>query len=227
MPLKNPELTKFTTQSPILASYSASDLITGISYEVFYGYTHKETTTLAYGIDKETLIAEEFTTTGTQSSDTFTKTMDLDFDSAELNVARTIGGTMKINFMTGAGSTATSNTANQTYVIFKLRKWDGSTETEIANVQSSTVSQGASNRMDYDVRNVEMTVPQTHYQAGEQIRITCEVWARRSAANSGTIYFAHDPQDKVDTTSFPEGITAGRRPESSQLKFLIPFRIDL
>ena len=118
-----------------------------------------------------------------------------------------------------AGGTATL------YVIPKIRKWDGSTETEIASTTSETLSQTVPSSTNYTFsKSFTVQVPVTTYalKGGETLRLTIEVYeAYDEAGKSVTVYLAQDPQNRADDNSIIPA--AG----STQLKADIPFRIDV
>ena len=138
---------------------------------------------------------------------------DLDFD-VELNLPRSIKGDAIITIPFGfhGNSDATPATG---YVIAKIRKWDGTSETEIVSVQSETtsiISTSNYNDQIYALRLPITTVQ--NFKKGETLRLTIQAYA----GGSGKIYWrlGHDPMDRTLGTF-----------DTSQLRAQIPFVLDL
>lgn len=131
------------------------------------------------------------TTTATCSSTSMTKLMDLDYDSSALELPKNIKGNTIVNLKwsikNNSGSSATSFDAK---AIVKLRKWDGSSETEIASGESKVYS---GNLTTSQTTTVETTIafdtPLAHFKKGEDIRLTIEIWGDKTGGETMTFTF--------------------------------------
>lgn len=136
------------------------------------------------------------TSSGTISGDTEQKVIDIDFDSSEFKIPRTIEGTALFRCGIGLNSSANGDSA---YIIIKLRKWDGSTETEIASVQSETVTISGSTPKEYSFTLSTEITTRTIIKKDEQLRITVEVWTTNF--DTDNVLFPHRADDgEISTT---------------------------
>jgi len=155
----------------------------------------------------------------TENDTSFAKTIDIDFDLTAFNLPRRIRGTGRCQINFGGGELQPNN-SGETYIICRIRKWDGSSETEIASGQSQTrviASNVANNR---ETGNIPITIPLTSYKKGETLRVTIEQWSKKTSSSVFTARFAHDPQD-TDQTEF------GGTDFFTTLKVQIPYVIDV
>ncbi|KKM26266.1 hypothetical protein LCGC14_1586470 [marine sediment metagenome] len=214
----DPKLQKFTTASPVVASYSYTDIAEGTGMQIFYGSNSKEESTYSYHLLGTAIASDEIETKANSTAEGNVKMLDLDFDISEFNMPRDLKGTayISIPFMAHEASGATS-----AYVIAKLRKWDGSSETEIASSQSDTINP-ASGVLERQKLLVRIVVPSTHFKKRETLRLTLEGWG---ATTSGeiNITIGHDPKGRI-TTDFPG--TEDYK-VTTTLEVHIPFKLDL
>lgn len=209
-------------QPQAIASFNFSDIDEGTGVIILFGYTSET----SVGADEHlttqsSIFSKEIETSVTTSVDsTFVKHIDLDFDLSPFNFPKTIEGTAF--FQAGLGLQRTTGTLSG-FIIVKVRKWDGSTETEIASVQSDTLDTGGSDRK--RIMTVTFSIPRTHFKKGETLRITVEGWSKVvGGAATMTIAIGHDPRNRdgtvlVPSTDDPDTIT--------QMIAHIPFRIEL
>ncbi len=195
----NYNFTELASGSGIITLYAGKDQSAGIlSVSPFYS-------------DK---IATNSTTLGT----TYAKEIDMDFD---LSINKPI--TLKGNAFFSVPITFTHGTGNHyAYCIVKVRKWDGSTETDIASGTSTTWKGAYAHSAEIRaVRLVKVNVPLTLFKKGETLRITVEVWAK-SDQSPRQVFLGHDPMGRIfwdGSTEFTDWPT--------QLKCNIPLRIDI
>ena len=218
----------FTTTSQINAVYTYSDVADGTGVLVFQGFTHKEDTTLGYALSQTAMYPNDLYTKGTTTSASFTKILDLDFELSSFNLPRTLKGIARCEATLGAGIAATSNATGSVYAILKIRKWDGTTETEIANAQSETHVNGTNLAIEWKTVNFEVNISsQTQFTVGDQLRLTMEIWGKRTSGggNNTEVYLLHDPINRTDATSIPQD--EGGVPVKSTLKFHVPFKLDV
>ncbi len=210
-----------------IATYDYIDIAEGTGVIKFQGF---ETETVSagnfdYNLSRNTLISTEIETTSADVSLVVTpgtKLLDLDFDLAQFNLPKIIKGTAYIGTSFAITDTGGAGSANG-YMIYKLRKWDGSSETEIASVQSITRTTGASS---CERVSLPLTIPKTHFKKGDILRLTIEGWAFESGGDAtGKITAAHDPSNSEGTII----ISANFQGETftTKLDVHIPFVIDL
>jgi len=212
-----------------IASYNYYDLQEGSGVTVFYGGTHKETTTEAFYLSTNADYANSVTTYADTTSGSAVKVLDHDYDLA-FNMPKRIKGKLRAIFSIG-NTTSVSGKAHETYAIVKVRKWDGTTETEIANAQSEThVRSAAQYIADSRTINVEVNISTLQkFNKGETLRITIEIWAKSSdGADGNRSGYGHDPRDRNDPGV--EGSTGTKIIEDTDttvLTFHVPFVIML
>lgn len=219
MPL-DPKLTKFSTTSPLLASFDYIDLADGTGTRIFYGYSTRSSAGGDYHLSRQQVFASDVAAEDNRSATTFTNMLDLDYDLSEFNFPQTIKGTATI---TCCFNGAASSPDTKIRVIVKVRKWDGSNETEIASVQS----------IDYTdplvkVITMNITIPRTNFKKGETLRLTMEHWGQRDGG--GTVYLSagQDPQNRDwnSGSGFTDITPSSDDPPSiTQLVFHCPFEI--
>ena len=150
----------------------------------------------------------------------FTQDFDHDYD-IEFRLPRVIKGQLIANVPLGLKRT----TANDLHVraTIYVRKWDGTTETEIAsNVGTDYGGMTAADKRMMDA--IDVTIPETHFKAGESLRITVLIESHTINTGSGDwCYYGHDPYDR----SSDEGDIVDFSTYPSTLSFLVPFKVDL
>ena len=207
MPL-DPKFTKFTTVSPIIISYSFTEIADGTGIAHLKGASGKLTTADLFSGPE--LSAESSSTSSTQI-------IDHNFDLSPFNLPRTMKGTATVNFCYAFSGTGTGKNIT---LKFKFRKVElDSNVVEIAE-WTQTFS-NTSNRVSVGFRDI--TIPKTYFQKGETLRITFEGWM--TVIDSGTfrITLGIDPQDRDGTYIVPSTDT----PKSTtKLDFYIPFEIQ-
>ena len=134
---------------------------------------------------------------------------DLDFDSSILQVPRTIEGDCYVR-VSLADAAAGGAFPNGTVITAKLRKWDGTTETEIANAVSTTKDLTDAGHI---TQTLKIAVPRTHFKKGDLIRMTILV----STTDNDDYWLGHNPADNA-IESFDAG--------NSRLVVAIPFKLD-
>ena len=212
-----------------ISSYSYTDIAEGTGVVNYKGANNKQDTTLTYYLSINSMASNDITTQGTTTTlTTFTKILDLDFDIV-FNLPKTIKGMAYINIPVGGRTTTSAPNGWQAYAIIKLRKWDGSTETEIAQAQTETTSGGggAVNIKESKVMNVKIDASssKTHFKKGETLRVTVELWGTRTGSNNQNVGFGHDPKGRTDNTAANGGIIEDT--DSTQFLISIPFLLDL
>lgn len=227
----------FSQQREFLANYDWIDLIAATGYLIFDGFNAINSTgnnyTLFDSSHASKVVADYSTNSGTVGAyTTFTtfaataddgqanKDLDIDFDTSEFQLPRTIKGDV-IARVTLGGDDITGAIVDSVYITAKLRKWDGSSETEIASATSATESAISPSEIVPHTLIINVANP-TLIKKGEQIRLTIEVYTQD--AGGGTIRLAHDPNDSAieEDDGGAGAMTAG----STRLTVAIPFRLD-
>ena len=180
MPLATPQLTEFTTPSPVIASYDFDSLASGLNYRYFYflvtgdasaQYSLQDNAN-TYSTTKETIRFGIGTTT-------------LTFDSPAFHIPRTIKGTAYLSFGVYHSLGALANTYQA-----QLWKWDGASATAITSQLTKTVGIGVFET----VYSFEMPCTETLIAEGEQLRII--IIMTIPAGGAGTrMVFGHDPKN--------------------------------
>lgn len=202
-----------------VASYDFGDIITGTAYQIFYLGETKEDSTLSYVLSPNEFYShdiERATSITAKGQAAFTKVLDTDYD-IPVNIPQTMYGVgiVSINVLT---TDVVGNGVLSVYYIAKLRKWDGTTETDIATAQCETT--GADGGTTKRICTVHLDIPKTHFAIGSTIRLTIEVWAKNAdTSNNGFVAYGQDPKNR-------EGAYLGAN-EMTQSVFYAPFKPDL
>ena len=160
----DPKLQKFTTASPVLSNFNYTDIADGTGVSVFF--LHKTTTsiTTSYKLGTQVLY-------GATRSTSISETLDDDYDLTAFNIPRTVEGTGLIEIPWGLSIGGASGTVTLT-ITATLRKWDGTTETDIASVISPTASQvntGADTGA-VGFFTLPIVIPATVFSSGDVLR---------------------------------------------------------
>jgi len=223
----NPVPVQYRQSASAIASYSFKDIASNTGIITFYGANstnetlHSLTTTSPY--------SETVLTVGTITSDTATKVIDLDFDVV-MNTQRTLNGNLVASVPFGIAYKETSTDVGELYIIVKLRKWDGTSETEIANAQGKNLRSVGSNSPK-TIDAITVAVTNSVIKSGETLRITIELWALKLAGTNGMeAMLGHDPQNRItclwntinggDTRDYTFGAD-----DPTALKFDVPFKL--
>ena len=202
-----------------LVNFDYIDFAEGTGIIVLYAANSMADTTKSYLLTKSIVYSNN---KSTKSGDyaggaAANKLLDLDYDLAPFNLPKNMVGTAYISVPILAGQVG--GTITETYIIAKLRHWDGTTETEIASSQSETVTEDVPNK----ILLVKITVPLTHFKKGETLRLTIEGWMKDAAGgNARNMWIGHDPKSRIDTDLF-ETIDMN----ITQLAAHIPFRLGV
>ena len=204
-----------------VASYNYTDMAEGTGVTMFYlAATHGDNILTPNQIYSE--VIEHSTGAHILTTD-FVKNMDVDYDLSAFNSPRTVKGTAYINF---TGHIWKSGTAVVTAKFtIKVRKWDGTTETEIGSATTAEISSPGS-AADYILTALAIPLTQTHFGIGDVLRVTIEGYDKEAAHFSDTtnvLIVGQDPMNRdgtyiIPSTDNPVSIT--------QTKIWIPFKIE-
>ncbi len=196
MPLP-PKLTKFTTASPSIATYSWETLASGTGYIRFYpARTTLTGAVLGEFLSEQIVYSNPIINTGVPSTqDTFTKDEDIDFDIV-INSTRTVRGFAIVNVPFGVRHQITGST--DVYIIVKIRHFDGSTETDLGSAQGNPLSAnntGASYNARIECFAIDLS--ERIFKSGDILRVTIELWSKWNINSTGRgYYFGHDPKNR-------------------------------
>jgi len=207
------------SQETAIASYDYTDIAAGTGNILFYGAATTITgSSTDYKLTESPFICDPVKTKeGVTQANTAKKEIDVDFDLTEFNLPRTIKGEAILSMALSLEETAHNVKG---YVIAKIRKWDGTTETDIVTAQSAEETSSGGTWEDFQV-TIPLTIPETHFKKGETLRLTIEGWAYGvGGAPAGNIEIWHDATD-TDGDGEASGVS------STALKLFCPFEIDL
>ena len=203
---------KYNSKETAIASYSFSEITTASGYIVFYLGKTVDLNLMSNNTFYSDMVATASANMGI-SADAIR--LDNDFDVL-INQPLTFQGKGIITIPLGVSRSGSSNSG---YAVVKLRKWDGTTETEICNNTSRTWANNAASGYTYTMLAVDLEVPQTSFKVGEYLRITIEIWGA-GGADPSYVAYAHDPKGRTTgwdaTGAVPSILTAQ-----------IPVKIDL
>lgn len=201
----------------VIASYNFTDIMSGTAFQEFDIAQTINNSTTSYILTSNNFKSHSIEQGVTVPINTaaYTKLSDLDYD-IEVLIPRVIKGEAIINTNIKVASVAGQPVSG--YLIFKVRKYSNSSESEIASGQSATLSLSGSGVFQQNA--IDITIPKTSFTVGDILRLTVEVWARNTAGgNAGYIYYGVDPAERTDAT-----YTSG---ESTRTIFYCPFEVVL
>ena len=158
---------------------------------------------------------------GGDAGGAFATTFDHDYD-IEFRLPRVIKGQLIANVPLGLYRT-TANDLHVRATVYVRKVPVVGAEIEIAsNVGTDYGGMTAADKRMMDA--IDVTIPETHFKAGESLRITVIIESHTINTGSGDwCYYGHDPYDRssdeldiVDFSTYP-----------STLSFQVPFKIDL
>lgn len=202
-----------------LATYNFSDFAQSRGVVKFYLLSTKDSTGLTYKLSEQQIGSPNYDTNNLQifvsSGPNTTNNIDVDFDLTSFNNPVTIEG-KAIVFL---GFEYNRTGANGTLIFtLKLRKWDGSTETDIATVTSETFTTSSKGHL-----TIPITIPNTHFKIGETLRFSVLAALVAGSSTSSEVAIGIDPLNRDSTNISPSSDTS----EYTQSYINIPFRITL
>ncbi len=216
---------RFLTSSQTLASYDFIDIAEGTGVVQYYGAENSA----SYFLTANANIFSNLVLTTTQSSAT-TDTIqhDRDFDITFL-LPKNLKGNVYVSVPSHILNNSGSSQTIQAYVKVYVRKWDGTTETAIANATSDTlntgnIANGANVQGAFGVSVAVNTLQ--HFKAGETLRITIEYhgW---SSVGSAKYTIGHDPQNRAEDMYLPSTSSGVAFSVSTKMQFSVPFKMEL
>lgn len=191
--------TQFRNSSePAVASYNFFDIFRGKGYVRFYPCSASDSSATEYLLSTNLVYSDDITISDNYTNTiTFAKNIDQDFDIT-LERPVILEGDMICNIP--SFNYHISGESPDYYLVIRLRKYDGTTETEVASNQTAT--RNTSTHPASHMYNIRVDIPRTKFEAGSTIRITFELWSRHpSSAGNDTFYIGVDPEGRTTTTS--------------------------
>lgn len=203
---------KYDTQKDQIVTYNYTDIIESTGYVIMSAYTTREGTVKKYNLGRDDVYSNEIETDYTDA--TLGVTFDLDFDTSTMNLPLRIRGKGKI-VHSFYGTTASGTGYN--YRQFHLRKWDGTTETDIVSVSGAVFATGI-----FGTEVLSFDIPPTLLKKGEILRLTAQGYQQAAAGGANHHYIAHDPKDRDGATIAPSTTAAS----TTRLEFHMPVNLD-
>lgn len=206
-----------------VASYNYTDMAEGTGITIFNLVGTTGDNILTSQTVYADRIEEESADTSTTSD--YVKIFDVDYDLSAFNMPKTIKGTGLLNFSQfGQGS---GDETSSWYFTIVVKKYDGSTETSIGTVNSSTLTAtGVHTTSNLELLPISLT--QTHFAIGDILRVTVEGYIKdigwiSGGRNTLKIGIGQDPMNRDGTYLTPSTDTG----EITINKIYIPFKLDL
>jgi hypothetical protein len=210
-----------------IASYDYTDIAEGTGMQILYGFdstpgiggggsfvsggSYHLTSSQVYSTNIESPVIPA-------AGSTFAKCADLDFDLGAFNLPKTVEGTAFVSVTQLVHSLSGGGSASA-YIHAYLYKWDGTTETALANA-SGAVLKALTGTYEVNTSLIPLTISQTHFKKGEQIRLNIQQYAKQVTSVS-EIQFTHDPKNSTPSS----GAFSSAR--TTTLELHVPFKIDL
>lgn len=184
-----------------VASYSWTDISEGTGIVNFYGYSSRNNTTITYRLTQSLPESENDTLVDQNGQINFN---DYDFDLTPFNAPRKLKGQAMV---TGSYSWIEGLADREAYLTATLKKWDGSTETDIGSSRTQTLT--ATTPETGFTFCFDLTP--TSFAIGDVLRLTITVGNSAGTADNGN----------------KSVWTINTNPTDKQLKLSVPFNIDL
>jgi|TARA_Y100000296_G_C5128766_1_gene234323 hypothetical protein len=87
----------------------------------------------------------------------------------------------------------------EVYPIVKIRKWDGSTETDIVSVTGTSKfpRMDSISTLATDIFSLKLTIPKTNFKKGESLRVSVELWQKSNGTSDMETIFLCDPMGRL------------------------------
>lgn len=212
--------THFPKSSNALVTYAFTDFITNQGYVLLYAGKTANNTILS---------TQQFYSdvNGTNTPGGNNGANDIDFDIL-INRQIVVEGkcTVVVPLLHHVDSTPG---AADTTITVSLRKWDGTTETEVASCTITATQPNtpvSANTLIGWVWSGDFTVSKTVYKRGETLRLSIATAAPGAASRE--IIVCHDPIDR-DIVDVGSWIASGTitQPDTSTLKLILPLKLEI
>lgn len=159
------------------------------------------------------------------SGTAWTQLFDHDYD-VKFNLPKRIKGKMRVTLTMGSEGDI-SSTSVDAYAHIKVRKFDGTTESDIIDKQSEVVEFPDSvNTPTSKTVNVELNITEVQkFRAGDILRVTIEIWGQRTGSQATRLGYAFDPKDRNDDKFGADQIIEDS--DTTILEVHVPFLLNL
>ena len=206
----------------ILASFSFTDLASGTGFVTYNGFNSEDSNGLDFHLTEKStgfsqVVGQTIDLSGSGTA------FDLDFDTSTFNLPRTIEGEAIVTL--GCGLESLVTTGGRATITVKIRKWDGSTETEIVSVTSATdILTVTAGNNEQELLVIPLTVPRTLIKKGELLRLTIIIeYTKVGGSGDGRVILGHDPKDR----DFDKLTPSSNKNHTTSIIFEAPFRINI
>lgn len=216
----------FQQRFQYLVNYDWQDIVSDQGYATYYLANAQDssaaTVNMITAVKADSYTQKSTASAGNANSGTYSKEFDEDFDLLVNRPVRINGKVIVVLTL----HTAYDYDAFDAYWRVRLRKWDGSTETEIASAKTENLT----NLADIDIRRTFiMDVSDSSFKKDEYIRITVEGWVANSANSGSLIGVWHDPTSRQTlgvkiVSSDGEDADSGTKTDAV---VLLPFKVDI
>ena len=171
----------------IIQTFDFKDISDNQGYVEFEDFGTNEAGTIIRHLIRKDLLnnitSGTITTSGDTTAQTFTQVIDLDIDTSNFQLPKTLNGVLFISF--GYSLVAPGGVTSSSRWRFKVRKWDGSTETDIAtSAYSQTINKVNGTQPAIVTLSVDIT--NTIVPKGSKLRITLLGEAKNDGAGGDT-----------------------------------------
>ena len=215
----------FRKSPEAITTFPFSDISEGTGTSVFFGAaTETSGSVVSFFLSTNPTYSGIIASGSSISSTTYTKIFDHDYD-VKFNLSKRIKGDMRVTLTLGSFKGTDPNECNA-YAHIKIRKWDGTTETEIADKQSAILRSPNTTAPSTISQTVNVEIPITttqHFEAGETLRVTVEIYGKRNDTETITIGYGFDPKDRDDDNAQPVIEDA----DTTIMEVHIPFLLNL
>jgi len=208
----------FTTASPVVASFDWTDIQSGTGTDTFLLHQTETSAGLDYHLSPNTVYSSALSISINAVSGALAKHSDIDYDLTEYQISQELEGVGQLEIPIAYEITNAAGTGSF-YMICKLRKWDGTSETEIASVQSETIS-STGGVTGETVWSMPITIPYTHFAVGDVLRLTIELWATSDGAEDIYLAYGIDPINRAV-------VYHTKTMQTSISKLSVPFKLNL
>ncbi len=176
----------FPPRGEIITSYNYTDIAEGTGVSTFYFLETKDSAGTNENLSGNIIYSSSVLRTLAVGAN------DWDFDLTKFNMPKTIRGTALVNLSVNVGAGIAPGAS--LFFLVKIRKWDGSTETEIASIQTETYLQGTGTTGQH-IFSSEIVIPKTHFKKGEILRVSLQ--PTLTSGGSASAQLGIDPKDRT------------------------------
>ena len=208
-----------------IASFSFIEFASGTGVIRFQGFNTIDDTTTSFRLSENSVrshTAETSIGQGAISDTSFTMRGDVDFDLTTFKKSQKVSGTANLSVSFGLRDITPNTPDADMYIIAKVRKFDGSSETDLGSAQSQTINESSGEAQKTGRASLSIALTDTNFAIGDILRLTIEGWHKHnSGANSVNLFLAHSPNNLDGTVITVADV------DTTQLYVDIPFKIDL